>query len=228
MKAQATSKFASIDLGTGVPTSVPMETIEVVIDPSILIGDYALAFLKECDRTQPLRAKATGLTVDELFSYCVFLLDTRIKSVVSFVPQYSRFKVLAIPAFIQYCLENVGRVVLNDVGLTMVPTLAETCEVITFEQALVISEKVKSFEDTLVVLTDALPRSPEGNVEVMSTALIAGYVRAQKKVSPVSSYLGAFLGLSLKKENVFQMLYRVQYDDLEYIRMALTSHGGLF
>lgn len=227
MKTPLNEKFASIDLGTGLPTAVPMEIVEVVIQPKILIGDYAIAFLKECERTQPLRALTHGLTQEEIYDYCVFLLDARIKSVTSYVPQFSRLKVLAIPAFIQYCLENVGKVVRNDVGLTMIPVLDES-KVITFEQALAISDKISSFEDTLVILKDAMPRSPEGNQEVMSTALIAGYVRAQMKVSPVSSYVSAFLGLKLRKENDFQILYRVQYDDLEYIRMALTTQRGLF
>jgi len=227
VKTPNSEKFQDIDLGTGLPTSVPMEIVEVEIQPSVLIGDYAIAFLKECERTQPLRATTHGLTKDEIFNYCVYLLDARIKSVTSYVPQFSRLKVLAIPAFIQYCLENVGKVVRNDVGLTMIPVLAES-EVITYEEALRISDKISSFEDTLVILKDAMPRSPEGNQEVMSTALIAGYVRAQMKVSPVASYVSAFLGLNLRKENDFRILYRVQYDDLEFIRMALTTQRGLF
>jgi len=220
-------KFSSLDLGTGAPSSVPMEVIEVEISPEVLLGDYACAFMRECSRTQSLRVRTVSLTEDEVFQYACFLLDARIKTINAYYPAANRLKIMAIPAFLQYCLENIGRVVRHDVGLTMVPVMSKV-DVISFEDALIISDKIASFEDSLVILRDAMPRSLDGNVEVMSTALIAGYVRSQQKISPVSSYISAFLGLKLRKENAFQMLYRVQYDDLEYIRMALTRSGGLF
>jgi len=73
-----------------------------------------------------------------------------------------------------------------------------------------------------------MPRNVEGNSEVMSTALIGMYVRAQHKVNPLSTYVSAFMGLKLRQEATFQVLYRVKYDDIGFIQMALTRQGVLF
>lgn len=226
MKAQQTS-FSNLDFGT-IPASVPMETIEVVISAENLLGDYADAFLRECHLRQPLRVKEECPTQEELMEYCRFLLYQRVQSVNTYVPKFSRLKILAIPAFIQYCLETIGEVIKYDVGLTMVPVMEEKeDEIIQFEEAAAISKKLLAYRDVMVILEDAMPRSRSGNSEVMSTAMIAGHVRAQSKVTPASSYVSRFLGLKLRKELVFQILYRVKYDDTDYIRVALNSAGGL-
>lgn len=222
-----TQSFDHLDLGTTRPTSVPMETIIVEISADNLLGDYALAFVEECARTQPLRAQQVGLTVQEVRDYSTFLLHARVESAVGHLPQFSRYKMLYIPAFIQYCLSNVGVVVKYDVGLKMVPALSEKVTM-TIEEALVISDRIAAFKDTLVIVNDAMPRTRDGNPEVMSAALIAGFVRAQEKISPVSSYVSAFLGFKLREENIFQLLYRIQYDDVKMIQAALTRVGGLF
>lgn len=218
-KTQGTGQFQSLDLGSGPPTSVPMERVEVRISAENLLGDYARAFVKECYNRHPLRAKSVGLKEEEVMKYCEFLVQRRIAFVDGSITDHGRLKNLAIPSFIQYCLENIGIVRKIDRGLTMIPVYA--AEVITFNEAMAISEKILSFEQDLVILLDAMPRSTDGNPEVMSTALIADYVQAMEKVSPVSSYVTAFLGLKLVKENVYASLYRIVYDDVEFIRTAL-------
>lgn len=220
-RTQGTSQFLSLDLGTGVPSSVPMERVEVRISAENLLGEYARAFVNECYNIAPLRAKGVKLTQGEVMKYCEFLLQRRIAFVNESITDSRRLKVLAIPPFIQFCLSNVGKVRKTDRGLTMVPVFE--AEVISFEEALVISEKIAAFERDMTVLFDAMPRSIEGNSEVMSTALIADYVRAMEKVTPVSSYVSAFLGLKLVQENVYASLYRVVYDDIEFIRSALPN-----
>lgn len=83
--------------------------------------------------------------------------------------------------------------------------------------------------DDLQIVQDGMPRSSDGNVDVMSTALIAGYVRSLKRVEHVAAtYVTAFLGMKLKEEVAMQTLYRVQYDDIEFIATALTSQRGLY
>lgn len=220
-KTQGTDQFRNLDLGSGPPTSVPMERVEVRISAENLLGEYAQAFVKECFNVAPLRAKDVKLTQGEMTKYCEFLLQRRVAFVNDSITDSRRLKNLAIPPFIQYCLENIGRVRKTELGLTMVPVY--DAEVITFEEAMVISDKIAAFERDMVVLFDAMPRSAEGNDEVMSTALIADYVRAMEKVTPVSSYVSAFLGLKLVQENVYASLYRVVYDDVEFIRSVLPS-----
>ena len=92
-----------------------------------------------------------------------------------------------------------------------------------------ISSKIGAFEDDLQIVKDAMPRSEEGNPDVMSTALIADYVRSINKVQHVAStYVTAFMGLTLRKEAAMQVLYRVQYDDIEFIRSALISERRIY
>ena len=59
--------------------------------------------------------------------------------------------------------------------------------------------------------------------------MIADYVRSLKAVTHVAStYVTAFLGMRLKEEIAMSALYRIQYDDIEFIATALTTHRGLY
>jgi hypothetical protein len=222
------TKFQNIDLGTGLPTSIPMEVIDVQIGVDDMIGDYARSFVQEAYRVAPLRAQQVELTEEEVTEYCRYLLVKRIETVKGDCKDFRRLKILVMPAFIQYVLTLVGRVVKYDIGITLMPSSTYDTSM-TLEQAIMISSKIAAFQDCLVILEDAMPRDIDGNSDVMSTALIAGYVRAMKKVEhPISTYVTAFLGMKLQQETAFQALYRVRYDDVEFIRQALTSQKGLF
>jgi len=220
-RSQGTNQFRSLDFGTKESSSFPMERVEVQISAENLLGEYARAFVAHVRSEAPLRAKEVKLSQEEMTKYCEFLLQRRVEFVNGTIADLRRLKILAIPPFIQFCLENIGIVRKTEVGLLMVPVYQ--AEVITLEQAMVISDKIAAFEGDITVLFDAMPRSHEGNSEVMSTALIADYVRAQEKVSPISSYVTAFLGLKLVQENVYACLYRIKYDDIEFIRSALPT-----
>lgn len=219
--------FTTLDLGSGQPISVQQEVIEVEISAENLLGDYALAFVKEAYRVNPLRAEQIELTADELTKYCHYLLFKRVQSVSDECTDFRKLKCLYIPVWIQYNLAMIGEVVIRDKGIKLVPVMEEP--EFTFEDALKVSEKVGMFEDDLQIVQDAMPRDRAGNKDVMSTALIAGYVRSLEKVEHVSStYVTAFLGMKLREEAAFQVLYRVQYDDTAFIASALTTQRGLF
>lgn len=95
----------------------------------------------------------------------------------------------------------------------------------TLEEALELSSRLSYYEDDVQIRIDAMPRSREGDQDTMSSALVAGYVRSIKPVDhPIATYIAAFLGFSLKREQAFSVLYRIQYDDLEFIRAALTNN----
>lgn len=221
------STFASLDLGSAKPTSVPMETVEVSVEGD-LFGNYATAFVKEAFRKNPLRAEQINLTASEVDAYSRFLLTERIKSIRGECPEFRKLKVLYIPAWIQYNLSMIGEVLIRDRGLRLIPTEDEPSSM-TLEQAIEISEKIGMLIDDLQIVQDAMPRSSEGDLDVMSTALIAGYMRSLNPVKHVAStYASAFMGLKLKEEMAFAALYRVQYDDFEYIASVLTTQKGLY
>lgn len=225
--SNANASFSQLDLGSAKPISVPMETIEVAIGGE-LFGDYATAFLKEAYRKNPLRAEQVGLTSDEVQEYVKYLVTKRIQSVRGECSDFRMLKVLYIPAWIQYNLAMIGRVIIRDRGLTLVPVEDEPSSM-TLEQAMKVSEKIGMFIDDLQIVQDAMPRDDRGDLDVMSTALIAGYMRSLNPVKHVAStYASAFMGLKLRQEAAFQALYRIQYDDIAFIAAALTTQRGLF
>lgn len=216
------SIFQTLDLTGSKPTSVATETIHVEISADNLLGQYARAFVNEAHRVAPLRAEQVGLTSEEVERYCEFLLYQRILSVKGQCDLFRKLKVLYIPIWIQYNLSMIGEVNIREKGLRLIPDM-EAPEM-TYEEALKVSEKIGSFERDLQLVQDAMPRSQSGDRDVMSTALIAGYVRSLEKVEHVAStYVTAFLGMKLREEMAMSVLYRVQYDDVAYIASVLTT-----
>lgn len=220
--------FEALDIGTAQPISVPVELVEVEVGVDDLIGRYAKAFVNEAHRVNPLRAEQIALTEDEVEKYCHYLLVQRVKTVQMDCPLFRKLKVMYIPSYVQYALAMIGRVDIREKGLQLVP-VADDKDIMTYEEALEVSEKIGSLIDDLQIVQDAMPRDIHGNRDVMSCALCGGYVRSLEKVEHVSAtYVAAYLGMKLRQEVAFQALYRVQYDDVEFIASALTTHKGLF
>lgn len=95
---------------------------------------------------------------------------------------------------------------------------------INYDQALAISEKIASYEDEIQIVKDAMPRGVEGHKDTMSCCILAEHVVSMHKVEhPVSTYMAAFLNLKIQEELEMSALYRIQYDDIEYIRSALLT-----
>lgn len=217
--------FQSLDFGTGQPSPVKMETVEVVLSSGNLMNDYCKAFINEANRRMPLTAALKdALTLDELQLYCDYLLTERVKCVYLNCPEWRKLKTLWIPSFIQYVLSCVGEVIVRDYGIKLMPVLPKYSE-LTFEQAAAISEKICAYADKLQMVRDAMPRGVEGDIDVMSCAIIESYVRSWRKASHASfTYVAAFLDAHLKEELAFKALYRIQYDDLEYLRSAFIAN----
>jgi hypothetical protein len=227
MENKIASTFASLDLGSAKPTSVPMDTVEVLVEGD-LFDSYATSFVKEAFRKNPLRAEQIALTSEEVNAYSRYLLTKRIESISGNCADFRKLKALYIPAWIQYNLSMIGTVTIRDRGIKLVP-VEENPSQMTYDEALKVSEKIGMFIDDLQIVQDAMPRTEDGDLDVMSTALIAGYMRSLNPVKHVAStYAAAFMGLKLKEEMAFSALYRVQYDDIQYIASALTTQRGLF
>jgi len=219
--------FQSIDLGATKPTARKNEVVEVVVQPNAVLGNFAKAFVTEAERRNPLTFDRVQLTEQEVEDYVHYLMSRRVESVRQECKDFRKLKILWIPSFVQYALRLVGSVTIYGEGLILTPVMKEMSE-LTFDQARVISEKIGAFSPELQLVQDAMPRDVQGNVDVMSTALIAGYVCARKEVHVAATYVCAFMGLKLQQEAAFQVLYRLRYDDLEYIASALVTQKGLF
>lgn len=221
---------SKINLGEVKATSIPMEEVQVQISASEMVTEYAKAFVKEAERKNPLKAKQVNLTADEMVKYATYLLEARIQCVNGECTNFRKFKILYIPSYLQYVLETIGVYTDRVYGLRLVPVMDPNDKSeLTDQEAIAISEKIGSFIDDLQIVQDAMPRDNVGHEGVMATALIAGYMRSYKiGVKPIDTYVAAFLKLQLCKEQAFAALYRIQYDDYAFIRMALTSQKGLF
>lgn len=220
------TNFEGMVIGAAKPTAVPTETINVSISATTLLNNYAQAFVSEARRKNPLTYNVVNLTVEEMIEYVKYLLMKRIECVENRCADFRMLKVLYIPSYIQYILSQIGEYLNRETGIKLVPKLdpKEAKKIINYNEALAISDKIRAFEDDLQMVKDAMPRSIDGNGDVMSCALIADYVRAQHKVEHVAStYVAAFAGFKLEEELAFKVLYRVQYDDIAFITSALLQ-----
>lgn len=221
------NQFSNLDFGSK-PTTVKLETIDVTINPELIINDFASAYLKELHRRNPEKFEAVKLTEVELQEYFATLIRFRVLSI---QPDrwvdWFRAKALYIPVWIQFCMAQVGIVIDRDRGLKFRPVMDDL--EYDMPKMLEISDKLQSFiSDGVVLVKDAMPRGDEGDIETMSIALIEGYVMSQTKYShPISSYVAAFLGFTLKREIDFKMLYRIRYDDVDFVRDMLLAEVSI-
>lgn len=223
------TNFTNLELISSKPTSVEMETIQVEISEMNLFGDFAHAFVAEATRVSPLTMDKVNLTEAEMRKYIDYLTYQRIQCVKGECNDYRKIKLLFIPSWIQYNLSMIGRVIIREVGLNLEPIMEKPDQMLTYQEAVLISDKISAFEGSLQMVQDAMPRSPYGDRDVMSTALVAGYVRSLAPVEHVAStYVTAFMGMKLKEEQAMKVLYRIQYDDYEFIRSAITLQKGLY
>lgn len=213
-------------LGTTKPTPRMFEVVEVTIEPNQVVGNFSRALINEASRKNPLAFNNVNLTVEEIRSYIDYLMAKRIETVNEQCHDFRKLKILWIPSFVQHCMRLIGRVSIYEEGLELVPVWKGP-DIISFDEAATISDKLGAFRNDLQMVQDAMPRDTRGNEDVMSTALIANYVCARKEVHIAATYVCAFMGMQLQKEAAFQVLYRMQYDDLDYIAVALTTQGIL-
>lgn len=184
------NSFATMTFGSAGPIPAKQETIVVEIDPAIMVDAYAESFVKEAERKNPLKAERVGLTAEEMRSYARFILKQRVLSVEGNCSLYRQLKPLYIPSYLQYAISMVGEVVIRQKGLRLIPHYDE--KVITIEEAREISEKIGYFVEDLQIVRDAMPRDAAGDVDTMSTALIAGYAMSIEKVEhEANAYVAA-------------------------------------
>lgn len=220
------ARFKNLNFGTKVST-VKQETVEVTINPE-MFRDYAQAYVKEALRINPLAFQEIGLTSEELYDYFIFLLISRIESL---SPKgcklWRELKACYIPDFFQFVLTQVGVVIDQASGLKFVPVYSGAKPDVDY---LATSSKIEFFTHYgLTACKDAMPRGVEGDLETMSFIIIGDYVYGRNEtLTPLCSYVAAFLGLKLSEELTFKMLYRVRYDDVEFIKSMLINERSIY
>lgn len=229
----------NLDFGSNPPIAADIVNVEVEIDSQGMVKDYAEAWTREAERKNPALWRVVGLTKEEMVAYVWYLMVMRVKIVNNERVERRFLSQMYIPAYIQQVLALIGEVTIRDKGLVLKPVVDLTEDesannhrnpkLLTDAEALAISEKIGAFEDHMYMMKKAMPLDIEGDREVMTTALIAGYVRSMEKLShPALAYISAFLNFKLREEGVLSILYRVRYDDIEYIRLAMMHQKGLY
>lgn len=225
-------EFKKLNYGTK-PTGAKMETVYVMLNPELMMKDFAVAYEGELYRRNPNLAQRSGLTSDDLYEYFVGILAIHIEhDNRGSIKDWRRAKEIYIPAWIQHTISMVGTYVDQIRGLKFIPTLTDAngkAYPYDVSKMLKISEMLAPFRvDGLKIFKDAFPRITEGDPEVMSMVIAESCVRSMTPDShPASSYVAAFLGFKLKEELAWVNLYRVKYDDISLIHEMLLREEVL-
>lgn len=205
------------------PIPVPVRTINLQLTVGETVNDLSKAFVSEGYRKNPQLAERINLTEDELTSYCNYLVAKRVQIVNDECRDWRYVKLLAMPCFIEMMLTAVGKVSLKAQAIEIYP-VSDAPEM-TLEEAQNISDKILAFEDDLAIVVGAMPKQVEGDPDVMTMAIINGYVLGMKEINnPVAQYIVYFLGCKVE-ESMFDNLYYMQYDDVKSIHAEIASLG---
>lgn len=232
MNLAASNMFQSLDFGTKVSTD-KLEVVEVKIDPITMTSEYASATLLEMQRMNPVKMESlqTTLTVEALSTYFAELVNLRIAQVLGKKIDWRAMKQLHMPAWIQFTLESIGEVILVDQGLRFIPAENETWEPVDMKALYAMSDLLRGFErDGLSVVSNGFKPSRDGDPETMTLCILDGYVKGLASVQshPVHTYVAAFLGQKIVQEQAFRVLYRIRYDDVQFIAQSLLHESSLF
>lgn len=220
------ASFANLDFGTK-PTTASLELISVMIDPKLVLSDYAVAYLHELQRRNSTRLQDVELSEEDLNDYFLGLLKLRVDMVKGVCKVWREAKQLLIPSWIEFTLSQIGEVIDTDYGFHFIPEFEYDLDL---QRMFDVSSKLRVFQtDGIVLHQDAFPRDTHGDKDTMSMVVIDNYVYAMNKdAHPICSYVSAFLGMKLKEETAFKLLYRVRYDDVNFIRTMLMAGGDVF
>lgn len=234
--------FSAINYGTQITTST-YDTVEVTIDPSFMVGDFGIAYARDCERRNPIKyaklfanitdpksgeVKSVKIDEDILSNYFKQIIIFRVRSVADQTVPWRQMKQLVMPAWIQYVISTVGKVYDKENGLLFIPVCQDD-DVMSIEDMLSISVAIEIFSnDGKHFFNDAFPREKTGDHDVMSMAIINQIITGSDKLAaPIASYVAGFLGMKLAEETSYKARYRVQYDDAEFVRSMLMNDGRI-
>jgi len=205
------------------PSPSHYDVIEMEISPDRFVGDYAKAFLDQVWSVDEPLANRVNINEQELIDYIYFLIAQRVNFVNGVKSNGFKLQKLWIPAFVDLLLTEIGEVQIREFGITIKPVLGDI-DVISFDEALNTSVKLSRFSDKISMYTNQFPRTPEGDVEVMSTAFVDEYLKSfSNTISPASRFVAAYLGNQLKAKEVLRGLFRVSYEPVDYMSQVIGS-----
>lgn len=220
------ARFMNLNFDTK-PSTVKQETVYVTVNPE-MFNDYADAYVAEARRINPVAFEELHLTSDELRDYFLYLLICRLESLSpNGCPEWRKLKACYIPDFFQFVLSQIGVYIDQTHGLKFIPKYDGQKPNINY---LEISGKIEFYTRFgLAATKDSMPRGNDGDPDTMGFVILGDYVYGRNEIqAPLCSYVAAFLGLKLSEEATFKMLYRVRYDDVEFIKDMLINERSIY
>lgn len=201
--------------------------VEVKINATQMLQDFSNSFYLELSRANDRLVDRVQITAGEIMQYFTGILQLRIMDVQGGNKFRKYESQMYMPAWIQFSISQIGQVIDTTYGLTFNPTM--DFEELDIDTMLKTSSKLKYFRDAGVeLLNRAFPRSIQGDANFMTLAVIKGKVASYKEgQSPLSMYLAAFLDSTIEEHMTLRGLYRIEYQDVEYVKRVLETTGGL-
>lgn len=217
--------FGSFNPGKIAPTPMELLTIEVKFERAEIFNSFIDAFMYKIEADGGHIQRHVQLTKDEATYYIEYLMYSRIQFLVGEKVNFDLLNQLWVPAFVETALAMIGNYIDYDRNLHIVPVLSER-KTFNEDDIRAIALKFARLKDVTHMVHGGLSRRREGDAEVMTTACIAGYVRSMSEVStPLKTYLTGFLNTKIVEETSFQVLYRVQYDDIYRMQGIYAMQG---
>lgn len=207
------------------PSPSDYDTLEVIINPEMMVHDYVEAILDQAYAKNKPMADRANITLQELADYFKFLVLKRVEWVNGTATNRNQLQLMWIPAFIDLVLTDIGIVEVREFGIKIVPTSEESSsDVMTLDEALAVSSKLGRFSNYITMFRDQFPRKMSGDLEVMSTALLDGYMKSfSPMVTPGARFVSAYLGNQLRQKEVLSALFRVSYEPENFLKQASKS-----
>lgn len=223
--------FLTLEVGSGGPSMGELTEIEVMVSVDGLFKTFAANLAEQAFQRAPNEAKEVALTKDEIIEYADYLLSRRIDQVVHGKGGTGKLQDLWYPSFLVHCLQMIGRVVIRNRALLLLPTkevmIPDNAD--TFLMAKKISLKFETLNWALRTVKGGFPRSIEGNQDVMSVALVVDRVRTIQHVGHVAmTYIGAVMNFTLRKEIAVKLSHPIFYDDVKFLESALLYRSELY
>ena len=194
-----------------------------------MFSDYAKAYYGEIQRRNIRKLESSELSVEELETYFKSLFIIRIKSLgISGFKEWRQARQLYIPAWIQLIISKYGVLNKPEFGIRIVPTIDGNVNV---NDLLVTSNKLSSFmDDGMFMVKDGFPRETDGDVDVMMMAVFENQVRGiirPDNPSPLAQLVTAFTNAKIEQDTTLKALYRISYDDVDFIKSMLLNDRRL-
>lgn len=206
-----------------------MDEVSVTIHATGMLKEFSRAFIVELQRRNDLLVDKLSISEAELISYFTGILKLRVDDV-NYDNKFRKFESqLLMPAWIQFTISQIGKVLDSEYGLEFIPKM--DFDQLDIDTMLATSRKLRYFRDAGLQLLDrAFPRSVEGDKDFMTMAVFDRDVRSYRSEdpNPLSIYAVGFVGSQLVGENPkITSLYRKHRQQLGYVEQVFSVNGGM-